>query len=93
MAYVIVESNVINKELLMQYSQQAVKTVTKFGGKFIAKGPAESLHGKCQFTNRAVIEFDSIAKARSWYQSAEYQALTKLRDKAIESLFVVTDSI
>lgn len=93
MAYVIVESNVINKELLMQYSQQAAKTVTKFGGKFIAKGPAEFLHGMCQFANRAVIEFDSITQARSWYQSTEYQALIKLREKAMESRFLVIDSI
>ncbi|KAF7775185.1 hypothetical protein PCIT_a1316 [Pseudoalteromonas citrea] len=93
MAFVIVESNVKNQELLQQYGQQAGKTVAKFGGKFIAKGPAESLHGKSRFANRAVIEFSSVAQAQSWYNSDEYQVLIELRERAIESRFVVINSI
>lgn len=93
MAYIIVASNVKNKELLKQYGQQAAQTVADFGGKFIAKGPAELLHGPSRFANRAVIEFNSVEQAQSWYHSEEYQALIELRDKAMESSFVITKSL
>lgn len=93
MAYVIVESNVRNQELLKQYGQQAAQTVAEFGGKFIAKGSAELLHGKSRFANRAVIEFVSVTQAQSWYQSTKYQALIELRERAMESRFVITESI
>ncbi|WP_119395693.1 DUF1330 domain-containing protein [Salinibius halmophilus] len=93
MAYVIVEGNVKNPEILAQYSQQAAATLAKFSGKFIAKGAAEALHGKAEFAIRAVIEFASVQAAKNWYFSPEYQALNELRELGMESRFVVTEAI
>lgn len=93
MAYVIVEGNVKNPELLANYSQQAAPTLAKFGGKFIAKGGVEALHGEAEYAIRAVIEFASTARAKEWYFSPEYQALTDIREQGMESRFVVTEAV
>lgn len=93
MAYVIVEGNVKNPELMAQYSQQAAPTLEKFGGKFIAKGGAEALHGEAEFAIRAVIEFASAEVAKEWYFSPEYQALSELREQGMDSRFVLTEAV
>ena len=86
-AYVVVESNVLDAEKLKEYGTLAMKTVSKFGGRFLLKGPTESLHGKTLFKNRAVIEFSSEESAKAWYHSDEYQSLSAIREQAIESHF------
>lgn len=85
--YVVVQSSVLNADKLAQYSQAAAPTVAKFGGKFIAKGAAQVLHGDAEFANKAVIEFASEELAQQWYHSEEYQALIALRDQAMNSTF------
>lgn len=86
-SYVIVDANVINSEKLAEYSAQAVPTVLKYQGKFIAKGNAESLHGNQAFANKAIIEFPSQQHAIDWYNSEEYQALIPLRSQALDCQF------
>lgn len=86
-SYIIVDSNVLDANKLAEYSQLASATVAKFGGKFIAKGAAQALHGNQLFTNKAVIEFASEQQANAWYHSQAYQALIELRDQAIDSRF------
>lgn len=86
-SYVIVDANIINQEKLAEYSEQAVPTVAKYQGKFIAKGNAETLHGEQPFANKAVIEFPTEQHARDWYNSEEYQALIPLRSQALDCQF------
>lgn len=86
-SYIIVELNVLDAEKLAQYSQLAAPTVAKFGGKFIAKGAAQVLHGDKLFANKVVIEFASDIQAQDWYHSEDYQGLIELRDQAMDSQF------
>jgi uncharacterized protein (DUF1330 family) len=86
-SYVVVESNVLDADKMAQYSQLAAQTLAKFGGKFITKGSAQLLHGTLTFANKAVIEFASEQQAHNWYYSEEYQALSELRNQAMESQF------
>lgn len=84
---VIVDLTPINKTILTQYSTLAAETLKPFGGKFIAKGPIEPLHGAAKHTMKAVIEFSSKEKARAWYQSEAYQAIIDIREQGMECQF------
>jgi len=86
-ALVIVDLTPINKDLLSDYSRQAVETLSPFGGKFIAKGLTESLHGEVQFEMKAVIQFPDNESARNWYQSEGYQKLIPIREQGMHSQF------
>jgi len=85
--FIIVDTNIIDAEKLSQYSQQAALTVAKFGGKFIAKGPIDALHGTPGYQGKAIIEFADQKSAENWYHSDEYQALVPLRSEAIDCQF------
>lgn len=86
-AYVTVNSNVKDQDKLAQYKEQAIETVTSFGGEVLAKGEIQKLNGKANFTNKLILKFPCQKSALSWYQSAEYQALIDIRDEAMESQF------
>lgn len=86
-AYVVVESNLLDAEKLSEYGALAMKTVSKYDGRFLFKGPTETLHGNSLLANRAVIEFSSEERAKAWYHSDEYQSLSTIREQAIESHF------
>lgn len=92
-SYIIVESNVLDVEKLKQYGQLAAPTVAKYGGEFVVKGKAISMHGDNQYTNRAVIKFTDKATAEAWYASDAYQALVELRNQAMHSQFHLVESM
>ncbi|MHA2940242.1 DUF1330 domain-containing protein [Vibrio sp. RC27] len=84
---VIIDLTPTDKTQLSAYSAQAADTVTAYGGKFIAKGEIEILHGDSEYKNKAVIEFPNQESARNWYHSEAYQALVPLREKGMNSQF------
>lgn len=86
-AYIVVESNVLDLDKLKQYSEFAASTVARFGGEFLIKSKTEVLHGDNGFNNKAIIRFKDQETAKSWYQCDEYQALTRLRNEAMDSQF------
>lgn len=86
-SFVIVDLTVINQEKLVEYSTQANITLAPYGGRFIAKGEAEILHGESDHNQKAIIEFPDRESAINWYNSKNYQALTPLREQGIHSTF------
>lgn len=86
-SFVIVDVNVINPEKLAEYSAQAMATLEPFGGRFIAKGEAEILHGAATHSKKSIIEFPDKDSAKNWYNSEAYQRLIPLREQGIQSTF------
>ena len=58
----------------------------KFGGKYLVRGgQTQAVEGEPPRGRIVVIEFDSLAAARSFEDSPDYQAITPLRHKAASS--------
>ena len=86
-AYIIVDVTPTNPEKMQEYAAAAGSTIEAHGGKFLAKGPVEALHGDTPFKMKAVIEFPDREKATAWYNSPEYQALIETRNEGMDSQF------
>ena len=79
-AYVIADVTVTNPDGYAAYRPLAAASITQYGGKFIARGGAvESLEGGWAPSRIVILEFPSMAAARVWYDSPEYQAALKIR--------------
>lgn len=79
-AYVIADVTVTNPEGYAAYRPLAAASIAQHGGKFIARGGAvESLEGGWAPSRIVIIEFPSMAAARAWYDSPDYQAALKVR--------------
>ncbi len=86
-AYAIANFNVLNEDKLKQYGAAAAATIGQYGGEYIAKGKAVSLHGEANHSMMVVIKFKNLETATNWYQSEEYQQLIPVRNEAMDSEF------
>lgn len=91
-AYVIGEIEVTDPAAYEDYRKQVLATVEKHGGRFIVRGgKVEALEGGWAPKRLVVLEFPSMQKLLTWYRSAEYAPLIKLRQKASRGKLVAVD--
>jgi len=83
----IIDLTPTDKDKLSTYSAKAAETLIPYGGKFIAKGPIEAIHGESNFQTKVVIQFPDKDSAMNWYSSAPYQQIIPLRDEGMQSQF------
>jgi uncharacterized protein (DUF1330 family) len=91
-AYVIADVTVTNPEGYAAYRPLAAASVAQHGGKFIARGGAvEPLEGGWTPKRVVIIEFPSMAAARSWHASPDYQAALKIRQANSTGRVIIVD--
>jgi uncharacterized protein (DUF1330 family) len=79
--------SVSKPEALAEYARLAGPAITAGGGRFLVRGtPAKVMEGGIN-DRTVIIEFDSVEKALSTYQSPAYQAALKaLGNAAVRDL-------
>ena len=93
-AYVIADITVTNPEGYAPYRPLAAASIAQHGGKFIARGGAiETLEGDWPAQRVVIIEFPSMAAARAWYASPEYQAALKIRLTHSTGRVILTEGV
>ena len=75
-----------------EYLSLACPTLAKYGGKIVFLGDKiEVVEGSGSSANNAAAEFESLQKAKEWYNSPEYQAAARVRQAAAEGRVVLLD--
>jgi uncharacterized protein (DUF1330 family) len=89
-AYLVVEVDVKDPDTFRKYATAIPGTVEPFGGRFIVRGgKTEALEGAPP-KRIILIAFDSMEKARGWWNSPAYEAIRPIRHSAAETrLFFV----
>jgi uncharacterized protein (DUF1330 family) len=88
-AFVVVQGTVTDPDKMQEYAAAAGPIVAAHGGELMARGPIEVLSGSSDHKISVVIRFPDAAKARAWYESADYQALVPIRESALDSVFTL----
>jgi uncharacterized protein (DUF1330 family) len=84
-AYLFANVDVRDPILYEEYRKQVPATLARYGGKFIVRGGAtEVLEGKLAPRRIIIIEFESLERAKAWWDSPEYRPLRALRQRASE---------
>ena len=79
-AYLIAEVEVTDPAVFEQYRAGVPATIAAYGGKYLVRGGAlEALEGTWQPKRVILLQFDSMARLKEWYQSKEYAPLIALR--------------
>ena len=74
------------------YGEAVGPTVAKYGGKRVAGGTKiEVADGTWSPSGVVVLEFGSLAKAKEWYNSPEYQAVVGQRLSTSDSGLIFVD--
>ena len=65
------------------YASGVPQTVAAYGGQYLVRGVSgEVLEGSWDPKRLVVIEFESMERAKAWYDSPEYAVLKKIRQSA-----------
>jgi uncharacterized protein (DUF1330 family) len=89
--YVIAEVEVTDPTTLKKYGDKAPQIVASFNGHYVVRGgDVQALEGEPPKGYIVVIGFDSVQKAREWYDSPAYAAIRPFRQNSTKSrLFIV----
>ncbi|NZA03435.1 DUF1330 domain-containing protein [Ottowia beijingensis] len=85
--YVLAFIDVEDPSSYAPYAAGAPATIAAHGGKYLIRNrPKELREGALPADRLVVLEFPSVAQARAWYESPEYQALVPIRQGARKDL-------
>jgi len=93
-ACVVAEVEVTDPVALTKYSEKAPQIVASHGGRYVVRGGnPQSLEGDPPKGFMVVIGFDSVEKARAWYDSPEYSAIRPFRQSATKSRLILVEGV
>jgi len=93
-AYVIVEIDVTDPALYEDYKKMAFASVTAYGGKYIVRGGHTTVfEGQWQPKRMVVLEFESAARAKEWYNSTGYLEAKKVRQQASTGNMILVEGM
>jgi len=79
-AYVIVQVEVHDAATYERYKTLAAASVAAYGGRYIVRGGrTELLEGDWRPARLVILEFPDAARAREWWNSAEYTPAKEIR--------------
>jgi uncharacterized protein (DUF1330 family) len=92
-AYMIAEIDVTDPQAYEAYRAKVPATLAQYGGTYIVRGGAlEALEGETA-GRIVVVQFESMAALKRWYDSPEYAAIKGLRHAASEGRIVAVEGL
>jgi uncharacterized protein (DUF1330 family) len=93
-AYVIVQVDVQDWTVYERYKLLAPASIAAYGGRYIARGgQTEALEGEWEPRRVVILEFDDVARARSWLDSPEYREARALRHASARTQMIVVEGL
>ena len=81
--YMIGNITITDPDAFAEYGKQVPGTVAAFGGTYLVRGGTpEKAEGNYNPVRIVVLQFESVEKAKEWYNSPEYAPLKEMRMKA-----------
>jgi uncharacterized protein (DUF1330 family) len=92
--YAVVHVRVTDPDRYAEYRAKAPDIISRYGGKYLARGGAvEVLEGNWDPQRLVILEFESMERLHEWYDSPEYAPLKHLRSEASATEFVVVEGL
>lgn len=93
-AYVVVEIDIRDPEQYEEAKRLTPTTVAAYGGRYLARGGrTETLEGSWSPRRLVILEFESIERAKEWWDSAEYRPVKAVRQRFAQTNMVVTEGV
>jgi uncharacterized protein (DUF1330 family) len=93
-AYVLAFVEVKDPVRYEDYRKQVLPTITKFGGRFLARGgQTDVLEGPWQPKRLVIVEFPDVERAKAWWGSPDYAPIRALRQAASDGTLIVTEGV
>ena len=92
LGYLIGDIEVTDPDTYAKYVAGVPETVALYGGTYLVRGvQGEVAEGSWTPKRLVVLEFESLERAKAWYNSPEYADLKKLRQSASKGNLIFAD--
>jgi uncharacterized protein (DUF1330 family) len=93
-AYLIANVDVKDAGKFKDYMKATPSVIKQFGGKFLVRGgDFEICEGSWNPKRLVLVEFESMQKAKQFYNSPEYKAIIDLRQSSAYTEWVFVDGL
>jgi uncharacterized protein (DUF1330 family) len=82
-----------DEEGMVAYAKAATPSFRAFGGTVLVMDAVEVLEGEWPGTRTVIAEFESVARARQWYTSADYRVARPIRQAAADCNVVIASGV
>lgn len=92
--YVIAEVDVHDPAMIAKYGAKVPETLAPFNHHYVIRGAKiQPLEGEPPKGGVVMIAFDSVEKAREWYDSPAYAAIRPIRQSAATSRIFIVEGL
>jgi uncharacterized protein (DUF1330 family) len=92
-AYVIAEVDVTDTATFQKYADKVPQTMAPFNGQYLVRGgKTQAVEGEAP-KRIVVIAFDTVEKARAWYDSPAYEAIKPIRQSSAKSRIFIAEGL
>ena len=93
-AFVIADVDVKDPDKFKEYSKLTPNILKTYGGRYLVRGGyVEVVEGTWTPNRLVVMEFESIAQLKRWYNSPDYTDALKIRQGSSESNVIVAEGV
>ena len=93
-AYVIVDIEITDPVGYEHYRKLAYPVIAAYGGRYIVRGGAtETLEGDWKLNRLVIVEFESMARAKEWYNSIEYRPALEVSRKCAKRNLIIVEGL
>jgi uncharacterized protein (DUF1330 family) len=90
--YLVADVTVTNPGPYVEYQEKVPALVAKYGGKYLVRaGQMHTMEGDLSVKRMVIVEFESLDAARTFYESADYAPLLKVRKENTHSHLVFVE--
>jgi len=93
-AYIVAEVEVLDPQRYEQYKNMVPASLAEYGGRVLVRGGnVETLEGDWSPKRLVILEFPSVEKARSWWNSEEYEEAKALRQATARTRMILAEGV
>ena len=90
--YIIGQITITDPEKYRKYASSTQEIVQKFGGKYLVRGGDQDVKEGNPSGNRdVVVEFESLEKAKKFYNSEEYRKIIDIRKENSDGYIILVE--
>jgi uncharacterized protein (DUF1330 family) len=93
-AYLFASLQITDPVIFEEYRRRVPAVIAAFGGRYLVRGgKVEALEGDVPGNRLVMVEFPDMSRLKAFYNSAEYQPLLEMRNRAAISTLLGVEGV
>jgi uncharacterized protein (DUF1330 family) len=93
-AYLVANIEITDAAAFEEYRALVPAVIAAYGGRYLVRGGAlERLEGSAPLNRMVILEFPDMARLKAFYQSAQYQPLLAMRQRAATATLLAIEGV